>query len=380
MASKQLLNTILEFASKQSYPDIHLNTGFVPKIRNRNGDIENIDSIPITKKISDPDTWEEKIMEEQFPMPLLTTDLIKEIIIAIVWENWFENFELMMELDTSYSLQSGDRYRVNCYMDSAWYSVALRIIPSKIPTIEELGLWDTVKEMCNKWKWLIIVTWPTGAWKSTNLAAMIDYINKNHKKHVITIEDPVEFAFTSDKCLINQREIWHHTKWFDIAMRSALREDPDVIMIWEMRDPETIKTAITLAETGHLVLSTLHTNDSVQTIDRIVDVFPSWQQKQIRMQLAMSLAWVISQRLIARADKQWRVAAREILTSTDAVRNLIITGKTHQLYAVLEVWMKYGMILMDKYLLLLYKKWVISRENLIAYARDKDGIEMLIQE
>ena len=380
MASKQLLNTILEFASKQSYPDIHLNTGFVPKIRNRNGDIENIDSIPLTKKITDPDTWEEKIVEEQFPMPLLTTDLIKEIIIAIVWENWFENFELMMELDTSYSLQSGDRYRVNCYIDSAWYSVALRIIPSKIPTIEELGLWDTVKEMCNKWKGLIIVTWPTGAWKSTNLAAMIDYINKNHKKHVITIEDPVEFAFKSDKCLINQREIWHHTKWFDIAMRSALREDPDVIMIWEMRDPETIKTAITLAETGHLVLSTLHTNDSVQTIDRIVDVFPSWQQKQIRMQLAMSLAWVISQRLIARADKQWRVAAREILTSTDAVRNLIITGKTHQLYAVLEVWMKYGMILMDKYLLLLFKKWVISRENLIAYARDKDGIEMLIQE
>lgn len=380
MASKQLLNTILEFASKQSYPDIHLNTGFVPKIRNRNGDIENIDSIPLTKKITDPDTWEEKIVEEQFPMPLLTTDLIKDIIVAIVWENWFENFELMMELDTSYSLQSGDRYRVNCYMDSAWYSVALRIIPSKIPTIEELGLWDTVKEMCNKWKWLIIVTWPTGAWKSTNLAAMIDYINKNHKKHVITIEDPVEFAFKSDKCLINQREIWHHTKWFDIAMRSALREDPDVIMIWEMRDPETIKTAITLAETGHLVLSTLHTNDSVQTIDRIVDVFPSWQQKQIRMQLAMSIAWVISQRLIARADKQWRVAAREILTSTDAVRNLIITGKTHQLYAVLEVWMKYGMILMDKYLLLLFKKWVISRENLIAYARDKDGIEMLIQE
>ena len=239
--------------------------------------------------------------------------------------------------------------------------------------------WDTVKEMCNKWKWLIIVTWPTGAWKSTNLAAMIDYINKNHKKHIITIEDPVEFAFTSDKCLINQREVWHHTKGFDIAMRSALREDPDIIMVWEMRDPETIKTAITLAETWHLVLSTLHTNDSVQTIDRIVDVFPWSQQKQIRMQLAMSLTWVISQRLIARKDRDWRIAAREILTSTDAVRNLIITWKTHQLYSVLEVWMKHWMILMDKYLILLYKKWVISRENLLAYARDKDGIEMLIE-
>ena len=380
MASKQLLNTILEFASKQSYPDIHLNTWFKPKIRNRNGDIESIDSIWIPKKVIDEDTGEEKIISEQVQMPVLTSELVREIIIAIVGNTWFENFELMMELDTSYSLSTWDRYRVNCYMDSAWYSIALRIIPSKIPTIDELWLWDTVKQMCNKGKWLIIVTWPTWAWKSTNLAAMIDYINKNHKKHVITIEDPIEFAFTSDKCLINQREVWHHTKWFDVSMRSALREDPDVIMIWEMRDPETIKTAITLAETGHLVLSTLHTNDSVQTIDRIVDVFPSGQQKQIRMQLAMSLAGVISQRLIAREDKEWRVAAREILTSTDAVRNLIITWKTHQLYAVLEVWMKYWMILMDKYLLLLFKKWVISKENLIAYARDKDGIEMLIQE
>jgi twitching motility protein PilT len=379
MVSKQLLNTILEFASKQAYPDIHLNTWFLPKIRDINGNIENLTSINTSKKVTDEVSLEKKVIEETIQMPILTKELIREIIIAIVWENWYENFELMMELDTSYSINKWDRYRVNCYMDSAWYSVALRIIPSKIPTLEELGLWDTVKEMCNKWKWLIIVTWPTGAWKSTNLAAMIDYINKNHKKHIITIEDPVEFTFTSDKCLINQREVWHHTKGFDIAMRSVLREDPDIIMVWEMRDPETIKTAITLAETWHLVLSTLHTNDSVQAIDRIVDVFPGSQQKQIRMQLAMSLTWVISQRLIARKDREWRIAAREILISTDAVRNLIITWKTHQLYSVLEVWMKYWMILMDKYLILLYKKWVISRENLLSYARDKDGVEMLIE-
>lgn len=380
MASKQLLNTILEFASKQGYPDIHLNTWFVPKIRDRNGNIENIKDIVISNSVTDKETWEETVSEENIIMPILTTEIIKDIIIAIAGQNWYENFELSMELDTWYSISQWDRYRVNCYMDSAWYSIALRIIPSKIPTLEELWLWDTVKDMCNRWKWLIIVTWPTGAWKSTNLAAMIDYINKNHKKHIITIEDPVEFAFTSDKCLINQREVWHHTKGFDIAMRSALREDPDIIMIWEMRDPETIKTAITLAETWHLVLSTLHTNDSVQTIDRIVDVFPGSQQKQIRMQLAMSLLWVISQRLVTRSDKEWRIAAREILTSTDAVRNLIISWKTHQLYSVLEVWMKYWMILMDKYLLLLYKKSMISRESLIAYARDKDGIEMLIQD
>ena len=379
MVSKQLLDTILDYASKQACPDIHLNTWFLPKIRDRNGEINDLNSIKIQKNILN-DSWIEKIVEEDIQMPILWNQMVKEIIIAIVWDNWFENFELMMELDTSYSLKWWDRYRVNCYIDSAWYSIALRIIPSKIPTIEELGLWDTVKQMCNRWKWLIIVTGPTGAWKSTNLAAMIDYINKNHKKHIITIEDPVEFAFHSDKCLINQREVGHHTKWFDVAMRSVLREDPDIIMIWEMRDPETIKTAITLAETWHLVLSTLHTNDSVQTIDRIVDVFPSAQQKQIRMQLAMSLIWVISQRLVTRSDKEWRIAAREILTSTDAVRNLIITGKTHQLYSVLEVWMKYWMILMDKYLILLYKKWVISKENLLAYSRDKDGVEMLIQD
>ena len=368
MVSKQLLDSILEYASKQAFPDIHLNTWFIPKVRDRNGEINDLKEI----KLSDN--------SDLIHLPVLSNEIIKEIIIAIIWESGFTKFESEMDLDTSYSLKSWERYRVNCYIDSAWYSIALRNIPSKIPSIDDLGLWETVKNMCNRWKWLIVVTWPTWSWKSTNLATMIDYINKNHKKHIITIEDPVEFSFRSDKCLINQREIWHHTKWFDIAMRSVLREDPDIIMIWEMRDPETIKAAITLAETWHLVLSTLHTNDSVQTIDRIVDVFPSGQQKQIRIQLAMSLVWVISQRLITRSDKEWRIAAREILTSTDAVKNLIISWKTHQLYSVLEVWMKQWMILMDKYLILLYKKWIISKENLLAYSRDKDWVEMLIEE
>jgi len=285
-----------------------------------------------------------------------------------------------MELDTSYALLDADRYRVNCYKDTAGYSVALRIIPSDIPTLESLWLWDQIKEMCQKSKWLVLVTGPTGSGKSTNLAGMIDYINKNYKKHIITVEDPVEFAFKSDKSLINQREVWNHTKWFDKAIRSALREDPDVIMIGEMRDPETIKAAITLAETWHLVFSTLHTNDSVQTIDRIVDVFPWTQQKQIRMQLAMSLVWVISQRLVPRKDKEWRIATREILVSNDAIRNLIISGKTHQLYSVLEVGKKFGMILMDKYLMILFQKWIISKENLLAYARDKEGIEMMLND
>lgn len=361
-----MLESILENASENKYPDIHLNSWFKPKIRNRDGDIDEM--------------WTITISEQQVELPVLSREHISKIIEVIAGKVWLEKFEYDMELDTSYALVDGDRYRVNCYKDTAGYSIALRLIPSQIPTMEELWLWDQIKEMCQKSKWLVLVTWPTGSGKSTNLAAMIDYINKNYKKHIITVEDPVEFSFQSNQSLINQREVGNHTKWFDKAIRSALREDPDVIMIGEMRDPETIKAAITLAETGHLVFSTLHTNDSVQTIDRIVDVFPGPQQKQIRMQLAMSLVWVISQRLVQRIDTEWRIPAREILVANDAVKNLVITWKTHQLYSVLEVWKKYGMVLMDKYLLLLHQKWIISKENLIAYARDKDGIEMMLND
>lgn len=185
---------------------------------------------------------------------------------------------------------------------------------------------------------------------------MIDYINKKYKKHIISIEDPIEFIYKNDLSLIHQREVGIHTKSFAAAMRSCLREDPDVILVGEMRDPETIKTALTLAETGHLVLSTLHTNDTVQTIDRIIDVFPDGQQGQIRMQLAMSLIGVVAQRLLPRIDKAGRIAAREVLLSNDAVRNLIIQGNSHQLYSVIEIGQKQGMILMDSYLVALYKK------------------------
>ncbi len=200
------------------------------------------------------------------------------------------------------------------------------------------------------------MTGPTGSGKSTNLAGMIDYINTNFKKHIITIEDPIEFVFKNKKSLVNQREIGVHTKSFERAMKSCLREDPNIIMVGEMRDPETIKAAITLAETGHLVFSTLHTNDTVQSIDRIVDVFPADQQDQIRMQLAMSLVAIIAQRLLPRVDKEEKIAAREILLNNDAVRNLIISGKSHQLYSVIEIGQKQGMILMDNYLAALYKK------------------------
>lgn len=366
MTSKELINHILKYCSSQNYPDIHINTGKKIKIRNNSGNIVDLEKIEVDSR--------------ELNIPEMTLDTIKSMIYVLGWDRWYERFQLDMELDTSYSIDNGERFRVNCYMDADGYSLALRIIPNKIPDLEELWLWEQVKKLCDSGKWLILVTWPTGSGKSTNMAAMLNYINKTKHKHIITIEDPVEFSFKWEKSLINQREVWNHTKSFASAIRASLREDPDVIMIWEMRDPETIKAAITLAETWHLVISTLHTNDSVQTVDRIVDVFPDSAQKQIRMQLAMSLVWIVSQRLISRSDMQGRVAAREILITNDAVKNLIISWKTHQLYSVLEVWKDSWMILMDKYLIALFKKNIINRETLISYSRDKEAIEMMFNE
>lgn len=352
---KDFLENILNYISENWFSDLHLTTWKNARIRNKIWDLEEIN-----------DFW------------VFSKEKIWEIIKIIVWEEDFNYFLKEKEIDISYKISSWDRFRINCYFDSSGFSVAFRLINSKIPSMEELWLGEKIKEMCSKQKGLILVTWPTWSWKSTNLASMIDYINKNFKKHIITIEDPIEFSFEDNKSLIHQREVWSHTNSFERAIKSALREDPDIIMVWEMRDPETIKAAITLAETWHIVFSTLHTNDSVQTVDRIVDVFPSSQQAQIRMQLSQSLIWIISQRLLPRSDWKWRIAAREILLADDAVKNLIITWKTHQLYSVLEVWKDKWMILMDKYLLALYNKNFITKETLFAYCRDKENIEMMI--
>lgn len=363
MTIAEFFTKILEISNENKYPDIHFGTGKKVIMRHHNWDLETIETIENNG--------------EEISTPNLSLENIIEIITIIAGQEWLEKFKEHFELDTSYKYEDKAWYRVNCYMDTNGYSIAMRIIPTLIPTLEDLGLGDTIKEMCKKNKGLILVTWPTWSWKSTNLAAMIDYINSNFKKHIITVEDPVEFSFDSKKCLINQRELGNHTKWFPEAIRAALREDPDVIMLWEMRDPETIKAAITLAETGHLVLSTLHTNDTVQSIDRIIDVFPSGQQEQIRMQLALSLIWIVSQRLVPRCDKDWRIASREILINNDAVRNLVITWKTHQLYSVIEIGGKEWMIIMDKYLSILYKKWIIDKATMESYARDKEWIYML---
>ncbi len=361
----EVLDKLFEKASEEKLPDIHLNTNHLPILRWKNGKLFSVEVLEWLRE------WEDIKL-----FPLSKFDL-EEILEKIIWKAWVKKFEEEKELDSSYKSLTWDTYRVNCYYDINWANIALRLIPKEIPSLETLWLWWKIKELCSKEKWIILVTWPTWSWKSTNLAAMIDFINNNFEKHIITIEDPVEFVFKSNKSLINQRELWNSTFGFKQAMKSVLREDPDIIMVWEMRDPETIKTAITLAETGHLVLSTLHTNDSVQTIDRIIDVFPSNQQKQIRLQLAMSLVWVISQRLLPKKDDSWRIPAREILINNDAVRNLIITWKTHQLYSVLEVWQKEGMILMDRYLQALYEKWLIEKKVMLNFARDRESLEML---
>ncbi len=359
MQTKELLELILKEASDKKYSDVHINSWEKVRIRNHIWDLEILEEV-----------WKVKL-------PIITKELVEEIMRKIVPEKVFLKFELNLELDTSYKIENSDRFRVNFYKDSGGYSIAFRLISGEIPTMEELGLWEWIKEMCKKSKGLILITGPTWSWKSTNLASMIDFINSNYKKHIITIEDPIEFAFNSKKSLINQRELGWHTKSFANAIKSSMREDPDIIMVWEMRDPETIKAAITLAETWHLVLSTLHTNDTVQTVDRIVDIFSASEQSQIRMQLSQTLIWIISQRLVPKTDESWRIAAREILVADDAVKNLIINWKTHQLYSVLEVSKSKWMILMDKYLLILYKKWFISKETLLSFARNKD-IEMMI--
>lgn len=360
MITQDLLFKLFELALDKHYSDIHISTYNKPIIRNKTWDLEKVDFL------------------DSLETPILTIEIVSEIIKLLTWEEWLKKFEEEKELDSSYNFRDLVRYRINCYQHTLWYSIALRTIPNKIPTFEELGLSDYIKEMCSKSKWLILVTWPTWSWKSTILASMIEYINTTQKKHILTIEDPVEFAFTSKNSLINQREVGNSTKWFANAMKYALREDPNIIMVWEMRDPETIKSVLTLAETWHLVISTLHTNDSVQTIDRIVDVFPWSVQKQIRMQLAMSLIWIISQRLLPKKDVDARIAAREILISNDAIKNLIITAKTNQIYSVLEVWSSSWMFLMDKYLTVLYKNWLITKDTLLSYVRDKDSVSLII--
>lgn len=281
------------------------------------------------------------------------------------------------QVDFSYNFEDKARFRTNVFFQKGYISVAMRLIPDKIRTLEELNMPTILYDLMNSSHGLVLITGPVGQGKSTTLAAMLDYVNHNQEKNIITIEDPVEYVYVQDRCIVNQREVGQDTKSFNEALRAIFREDANVVLIGEMRDLDTIGTAMTAAETGHLILGTLHTNDSVQTIDRIIDVFPAHQQNQIRSQLASVLLGVVSQRLIPQIGGG-RVPAVEIMLKNHAVENLIRENKAYQIDNVIETSLKEGMISLDKSLVDLVQRGLVSAEEAFIHAKNKDYLQMLI--
>jgi twitching motility protein PilT len=298
-----------------------------------------------------------------------------QIAKSILNEAQFEILEQFGEVDLSYQLPNAGRFRVNVYKQRRSFSAAFRVIESKIPTIDGLGFPDILKELSLKQRGLILLTGPTGCGKSTTLAAMVNHINQNRNCHIITIEDPIEYLHVHNQSMINQREVGSDSMTFANALRAALREDPDVILVGEMRDLETIATAITAAETGHLVMSTLHTSGVDQTIDRMIDVFPSYQQQQIRIQLAAVIEGIIAQQLLPDINNSGRVAALEIMVATGAIRNLIRESKTHQIQTVIQTSIKQGMRSMDYSLSELVRRGMISDETAFTYCVDPEMLK-----
>jgi len=306
--------------------------------------------------------------------PVLTPEETRRLIYSAMTDNQKARFEERFDTDFSLSVQGLARFRVNVHRQRGSVCASLRAIPHEILSIDELRLPPAVYELARRPRGLVLVTGPTGSGKSTTLAAMIDLINQERTCHIITVEDPIEYLHRHRSSVIEQRELEADTKSFADALKFALRQDPDVILIGEMRDLETIAAAITAAETGHLVLATLHTTDAPQTVDRIVDVFPPHQQQQIRIQLSVTLEGVLSQQLLARATGKGRACAVEVLVGTPAVQALIREGKTHQLYSVMETSAKVGMQTLDRALLNLYKKGMISHEEALRKARKKEDL------
>ena len=345
-------NELLEMTLNAGASDLHLTVG-VPPIMRVNG-----------KLIS--------IQEKQL-MPADT-----EVYARAVLEQRYDEYNAEGEIDTSYSISGTGRFRVNIFKQRGSDALAIRVVGLRIPTLTDLSFPNVMKELTTKQRGLVLVTGPTGSGKSTTLAAMINEINTTRSAHIITLEDPIEYLHRHNKSMINQREIGKDSSSYQRALKSILREDPDVILVGEMRDLETISIAITAAETGHLVLSTLHTIGAAKTIDRIVDVFPPYQQQQIKIQLAAVLQGIISQQLIPRSDGEGRVAALEIMIITSAIQNLIREGKTHQIESSVQTGSKYGMKTMDMAITELYKKKIISADTALTYAIDKEMIQRLM--
>ncbi len=300
----------------------------------------------------------------QLDMPKLTADEIKKMVYSVMTEQQRSDYENELELDFSISFSADLRFRVNAFNTIYGAAAVFRNIPTKILSLEALATPEVLKRLCHLQKGLILVTGPTGSGKSTTLAAMVDYINANFNKHILTVEDPVEFVHAPKRSLINQREVGGSTRSFAKALKSALREDPDVILVGELRDLETIQLAMTAAETGHLVLGTLHTSSAAKTVDRIIDVFPADDKEMVRAMLSVSLEAVIAQTLVKRADGRGRVAAHEIMLGSPAIRNLIREAKVPQITSMIQMGSKLGMCLMRDSLNRLYEAGEISAESL----------------
>ena len=295
-------------------------------------------------------------------MPNLTPTDTREIIYAILSSSQRQALETEWQLDFAYSVPGVGRFRVNTFFQRGTLGAAFRLIPSETVPIEKLGLPQVIREFAKKPRGIVLVTGPTGSGKSTSLASLINEINETRDEHILTIEDPIEFLHRHKRCIVNQRELGADSKSFGLGLKAALRQDPDVILVGEMRDLDTIATALTAAETGHLVFATLHTQDTAQTVDRIVDVFPPEQQQQVRVQLSVSLQGIVTQQLLPRADGKGRTVATEVLVPTPAVRNLIREGKTHQIYSALQTGGQFGMQTMDTSLAHLVREQMISRD------------------
>lgn len=341
------ITELLAFAVKQGASDMHLSAGLPPMIR-VDGDVRRIN------------------------LPSMEHKEVHSLVYEVMNDKQRKDFEELLETDFSFEIPGLSRFRVNAFNQNRGCGAVFRTIPSKVLTMEQLGMGNVFKDISMQPNGIVLVTGPTGSGKSTTLAAMIDYINENKYEHILTIEDPIEFVHESKKCLMNQREVHRDTHGFDAALRSALREDPDIILVGELRDLETIRLALTAAETGHLVFGTLHTNSAAKTIDRVVDVFPAAEKAMVRTMLSESMRAVVSQTLLKKVGGG-RVAAHEIMIATPAIRNLIREDKIAQMYSAIQTGQQLGMQTLDQCLTDLVNKKVISREQAKERAKMPDN-------
>lgn len=348
------IDAFFKLMNEQGASDLHLVSGQQPALRVR-GDIERV------------------------KYKVLDSDNLKSMLYEIAPEDKVKVFEETGDVDFGYEIPGLARYRANFFMQRSGVAAVFREIPSSIMTAEQLGLPPVVSKLAGLPRGLVVVTGPTGSGKSTTLAAIIDVANRTRKDHIITVEDPIEFVHDSQGCIVNHREVGSHTKSFTAALRGALREDPDIILVGEMRDLETISLAIEAASTGHLVFGTLHTTSAAKTVDRIIEVFPTGQQSQIRSTLADGIRAVVAQVLFKRIDKRGRCVALEILIATPAARNLIRESKTHMLPGVMQTGKKYGMQLLDDAIMDLYNKKMISGDEAYTKANDKAKFRPLLK-